>query len=49
MNVAADLDLAAQQFRGLCFEDGPVIVPIDEERRRKKGTEHKDQSCRQRE
>ena len=48
MDLAADLDLAAEKIGGLGLEDGPVVVPVDEERRREKRAQHHNQHCRQR-
>ncbi len=49
MHLAADLDLAAEQLGGLRLEDRPIVVPVDDERRRKQRAQHQDQQCRQRE
>ena len=47
MNIAADLDLAAEQLRGLGLEHRTIIVPVDEERRGEQRAQHQDQQCRQ--
>ena len=46
MHLAADLDVAAEQLRGLRLEHRPVVVPVDKERRREERAEHDDQYCR---
>ncbi len=43
MDLAANLDLAAEQLAGLLLEGGAVVVPVDEERCGEQSAQHQNQ------
>jgi hypothetical protein len=47
MHLAANLDVAAEKLARLGFEDRPVVVPVNKERRREERAQHHNQHCRQ--
>ena len=46
MHLAADFNVAAEKLAGLGFEDWPVVVPVNKERRREERAQHQNQHCR---
>ena len=47
MHLAANLDVAAEKLARLGFEDWPVVVPVNKQRRREERAQHHNQHCRQ--